>query len=145
MTRGWHPNEPMPVAWQHVKPGDSVAGAICLPYPPSVNHMWRRARNGRVYLSEEARTWREQARWYLRTAGVVQALDGPVAVTIIVFRPRRRGDIDNIAKAILDALNEVAYLDDGQVVQLSMTRYDDARNPRVLVRVNRVGADTMGR
>lgn len=141
--RGWHPNEPMPVAWQHVQPGDVVAGAVCLPYPPSVNHMYRRSGN-RVVLSPEVRAWRERAHWYLRVAGVA-LLEGPVAVTVIAYRPRRRGDIDNLAKAVLDALNGFAFGDDGQVVLLTMSRYDDARNPRVLVRVSSVGAETHGR
>lgn len=142
--RGWHPNEPLPVAWAHAKPGDVVAGAICLPYPPSVNHMYRRAGN-RVVLSHEVRDWRERAHWYLRLAGIVAPLEGPVAVTVIAYRPRRRGDIDNLAKAILDGLNGYAYEDDAQVVYLSMTRYDDARNPRVLVRVSRVDQELLRR
>ena len=142
--RGWHPNEPMPVAWSHAKPGDVVAGAICLPYPPSVNHMYRRAGN-RVVLSHEVRDWRERAHWYLRLAGIVAPLEGPVAVTVIAYRPRRRGDIDNLAKAVLDALNGFAFGDDGQVVLLTMSRYDDARNPRVLVRVSSVGPEANGR
>ncbi len=141
--RGWHPNEPMPVAWQHVQPGDVVAGAVCLPYPPSVNHMYRRSGN-RVVLSPEVRAWRERAHWYLRVAGVA-LLEGPVAVTVIAYRPRRRGDIDNLAKAVLDALNGFAFGDDGQVVLLTMSRYDDARNPRVLVRVSSVGPEAHGR
>jgi crossover junction endodeoxyribonuclease RusA len=72
-------------------------------------------------------------------------LEGPVAVTVIAYRPRRRGDIDNLAKAILDGLNGYAYEDDAQVVYLSMTRYDDARNPRVLVRVSRVDQELLRR
>ena len=142
--RGWHPNEPMPVAWSHAKPGDVVAGAICLPYPPSVNHMYRRSGN-RVVLSPEVRAWRDKAHWYLRLAGIVAPLEGPVAVTVIAYRPRRRGDIDNLAKAVLDALNGFAFGDDGQVVLLTMSRYDDARNPRVLVRVSSVGPEANGR
>jgi crossover junction endodeoxyribonuclease RusA len=142
--RGWHPNEPLPTPYDQAQPGDVVAGAVCLPYPPSVNHMYRRAGN-RVVLSPEVRAWRDKAHWYLRLAGIVQVLDGPVAVSVLAYRPRRRGDIDNLAKAILDGLNGFAYTDDAQVVYLSMTRYDDARNPRVLVRVSRVGSDTLGR
>ena len=142
--RGWHPNEPLPTPYGQAKPGDVVAGAVCLEYPPSVNHMYRRAGN-RVILSPEVRAWRERAHWYLRLAGVVRPLEGPVSVSVIAYRPRRRGDIDNLAKAILDALNGFAYGDDEQVVLLSMTRYDDARNPRVLVRVNNVDSDNVGR
>jgi crossover junction endodeoxyribonuclease RusA len=106
--------------------------------------MYRRAGN-RVVLSHEVRDWRERAHWYLRLAGIVAPLEGPVAVTVIAYRPRRRGDIDNLAKAILDGLNGYAYEDDAQVVHLSMTRYDDARNPRVLVRVSRVDQELLRR
>ncbi|MBU6288863.1 MAG: RusA family crossover junction endodeoxyribonuclease [Chloroflexi bacterium] len=142
--RGWHPNEPLPTPYDQAQPGDVVAGAVCLPYPPSVNHMYRRAGN-RVVLSPEVRAWRDKAHWYLRLAGIVAPLEGPVAVTVIAYRPRRRGDIDNLAKAVLDALNGFAFGDDGQVVLLTMSRYDDARNPRVLVRVSSVGPEANGR
>lgn len=142
--RGWHPNEPLPTPYDQAQPGDVVAGAICLPYPPSVNHMYRRSGN-RVVLSPEVRAWRDRAHWYLRLAGIVAPLEGPVAVTVIAYRPRRRGDIDNLAKAVLDALNGFAFGDDGQVVLLTMSRYEDARNPRVLVRVSSVGPEANGR
>lgn len=40
--------------------------------------------------------------------------------------PDKKPDIDNIAKAVLDALNEVAYRDDAQVVELQMRKkYSD--------------------
>jgi Holliday junction resolvase RusA-like endonuclease len=48
-----------------------------------------------------------------------------------------RPDIDNVAKAILDALNGVAYKDDDQVVNLSVSkRY--AIDPFVSVRISEV-------
>lgn len=34
--------------------------------------------------------------------------------------PTKKPDIDNIVKAVLDALNEVAYRDDTQVVELQV-------------------------
>jgi crossover junction endodeoxyribonuclease RusA len=33
-----------------------------------------------------------------------------------------RGDIDNYAKAVLDGLNDIAYLDDKQVLKLDLTK-----------------------
>ena len=40
--------------------------------------------------------------------------------------PDKKPDIDNIAKAVLDALNEVAYRDDAQAVELQMRKkYSD--------------------
>ena len=51
--------------------------------------------------------------------------------------PTSRPDIDNVAKAILDALNTVVYEDDDQVVNLSVSkRY--AIDPFVSVRISEV-------
>ena len=76
---------------------------------------------------------------------------GPVSVTIRAFsplpksRPKRvenepwtiSPDIDNIAKAVLDALNGIAYDDDAQVVELHVYKHDRTRGvgpcPRVEV------------
>ena len=106
---------------------------LTLPYPPTVNHMYRRAR-GHLALTPEALAFRHA----VRTIAMVQdvrPVTGPVAVFVDVYRPRRRGDLDNILKAILDALNGVAYRDDEQVEQINAQRYDDKRAPRVEVSV----------
>ena len=47
-------------------------------------------------------------------------------------RPSVRPDIDNLAKAILDALNGVLFKDDGQVVEMKAMKCYSA-NPRVVV------------
>ena len=48
-------------------------------------------------------------------------------------RPTSRPDLDNIAKAILDALNGVAYTDDSNVIELSIQRRYTDLEPRVAV------------
>lgn len=40
-----------------------------------------------------------------------------------ILRPDKKPDIDNILKVVLDALNEVAYEDDKQVVELIGRKY----------------------
>ena len=40
-----------------------------------------------------------------------------------IIRPIKKPDCDNVAKAILDALNNIAYKDDAQVVELSVSKY----------------------
>lgn len=67
--------------------------------------------------------------------------DAPVAVRIDIYRalpkstPRRiesepdtiKPDVDNVAKAVLDGLNGVAYDDDAQVVDLRIVKHDRIR------------------
>lgn len=48
--------------------------------------------------------------------------------------PTKKPDLDNIAKAIADALNGVAYLDDSQIVSLNVSKVY-AENPRVEVSI----------
>ena len=106
---------------------------LVLPYPPTVNHMYRRAR-GHLALTPEALAFRHAVRMIAMVQGV-QPVTGPVAVFLDVYRPRRRGDLDNILKATLDALNGIAYRDDDQVEQITAQRYDDKRAPRIEVSV----------
>lgn len=44
--------------------------------------------------------------------------------------PAKKPDIDNIAKAVLDALNSVAYRDDTQIVELQI-RKQYSEKPRL--------------
>lgn len=52
--------------------------------------------------------------------------------------PIKRPDTDNIAKGISDALNEIAYKDDSQIVMLTVAKYY-ANEPRVEVHIHEVG------
>jgi len=106
---------------------------LVLPYPPTVNHMYRRAR-GHLALTPEALAFRHAVRMIAMVQGVTP-VSGPVAVFLDVYRPRRLGDLDNILKATIDALNGIAYRDDDQVTEIHAQRYEDKRAPRVEVSV----------
>ena len=106
---------------------------ITLPFPVSANRYWRNF-NGRMVISPEARAYKEQAAWLARAAGT-EPLSGSVAVTLRVYRPAKRMDLDNAVKILLDSLIGVAYIDDSQIVRIVAERYDDKRNPRVEVEV----------
>jgi Holliday junction resolvase RusA-like endonuclease len=74
---------------------------------------------------------------YVNAGGEV--LEGPVSVRIVCWfdRPKSHSkkrrqdpepkttkpDLDNVGKAILDALNEIAYNDDGQVFMLTVEKW----------------------
>jgi Holliday junction resolvase RusA-like endonuclease len=106
-----------------------------LPYPPTVNHLWKRYRN-RTVLSREGREYRRAIRLALACRSVTPQ-HGPLAVSIDVNPPdRRRRDLDNLHKALLDALGRGgAYFDDSQIDRLTITRCGIVRGGRVRVRV----------
>lgn len=100
--------------------------------PPSLNAYYRTWK-GRILISKEGRGYR--AKVALAAIGT-RPLQGPVAVTARLYRPARRGDLDNSLKALFDSLNGVAWVDDAQVVELHALRRDDKTRPRVEVVVN---------
>lgn len=53
------------------------------------------------------------------------------------IRPTKKPDVDNIAKAILDSLNGLAYDDDSQVVRLSIDKVYGLE-PCVMVALNQI-------
>lgn len=109
-----------------------------LPYPPSVNHYWRRV-GARTLISRGGRAFR-QAVCTILAVGGVQPLAGRLEMEIVVHPPdRRRRDIDNVQKALLDALQHGgAYEDDSQIVRLAIEKGDPVDGGRTLVRINEV-------
>ena len=106
-----------------------------LPFPPSVNRIWRNIGN-RTILSREARLYRQTIESILQCKRF-NILVGPIAVDILAFPPdRRRRDIDNLSKALLDSLQHAgAFLDDSQIERLSIERREVIPNGGVIVRI----------
>lgn len=101
----------------------------CLPYPPSANRYWRIFR-GRPVTSSEARLYKANAKVSL-SARCFEPLSGPLSLFVGVYRPARRGDLDNTLKVVLDACNGFLWNDDSQIVDIFASRYEDKENPRV--------------
>lgn len=106
-----------------------------LPYPPSVNHYWRYY-SGRVCISKHGLAYRAIVAFYMRLAKA-KTMSGPVGLKIAVYPPdRRRRDIDNVLKALLDALQHGgAFQDDYQVSRINIKRYEPCENGAVIVEI----------
>ena len=106
-----------------------------LPFPPSVNHYYRRV-GPRTLISREGRRFRERVCAHLAGLGV-RRLSGPLRIEIEIYPPdRRRRDIDNVQKALLDALQHGGlYEDDSQIVKLDIERRGCIAQGRTIVRV----------
>lgn len=97
-----------------------------LPWPPSANTYWRHPAKGplagRHLISEAGRAYRIEVIALLFKYPHTP-LKGPLKLTIAAHRPdRRRRDIDNILKPLLDALTHAnIYEDDSQIHELCVT------------------------
>ena len=109
-----------------------------LPWPPSVNHYWRHV-GPRVLVSREGRAYRRACHlaMCLQLQRTPDKFSGQVSLTIYVAPPdRRRRDLDNILKALLDALQAIGvYGDDSQVTELYMRRCKPIAQGQVRVEV----------
>ena len=95
-----------------------------MPWPPSNNHYYTVVR-GRKILSSEGRRYGESAAF--ATAGrnrPVQPLSGRLRVEVLASPPdRRRRDLDNLLKPVLDALTRGQVIgDDSQIDDLRICR-----------------------
>ena len=99
-----------------------------LPWPPTVNSYWRHKVIGKlatVYISQEGQAYRKAVNLCLMEHGVkTYALEGDLRVEIEVFAPdRRKRDIDNLLKSLLDSLTHAqVWKDDNQIADLRIYR-----------------------
>lgn len=84
-----------------------------------------------MVTSAEARAYKEHCGWLLKAAGITEPTSGEVRLRVCLYRPAKRGDLDNFLKILIDSLNGILYVDDAQVVEIHALRFEDKNNPRV--------------
>lgn len=92
---------------------------ITMPWPPSVNTYWRTFQ-GRMIISAKGRDYREAVADQVLMQKAAKHYEGKLKVEIEAWRPdNRRRDLDNLLKAVLDALTHAGvWADDGLIVDL---------------------------
>ncbi len=108
-----------------------------LPYPPSINHYYRRV-GPRTLISREGRAFRRDVCALLGGGGPRKPpAGGRIALAMDAFPPdRRRRDLDNIQKASLDALEHAGvYADDSQIDLLVTRRGQVVPKGRLVIRL----------
>lgn len=112
-----------------------------LPWPPSVNRLWRSPNRGplagRTLLSREGRSYRSEVLAAIIEQGRPKGSSGRLSVEIIANPPdRRRRDLDNLLKACLDGLVHCQVIrDDGDIDRLEITRSAVVKGGSLIVRI----------
>jgi Holliday junction resolvase RusA-like endonuclease len=110
----------------------------------------------RTFTPEKSVRFEDTVRLFAQAAGI-PLLDGPVRVMIQAVWPMKgaplkkgsrpsipkatKPDVDNVAKAICDACNGIAWHDDGQVCELHITKRHAAQGEaaRTIVTISALG------
>lgn len=133
---------------------------LILPYPVSANRYWRtRAVKGvaMTYVSSEAKAYKSQVAIVAKLAGIIQPMQGRVAVSYILYPKRpldwvKRAtkqpndwddtvaclDLDNAQKVLLDSLKGVVFEDDKWVRQIDAIRAEPDGEARIVVMVRKI-------
>ena len=107
--------------------------ALTLPWPPSVNHYWGQ-RGHRKYITARGLAFREQVAESVAESGA-HAGTGRLSVFVSLFQPtRRKCDIDNYMKALIDALQHAGlFEDDEQIDRLEIVRMPPTKGGKCCV------------
>ena len=89
---------------------------LTVPFPPSVNHYWRMA-GSRVYICAAGRNYRKAVADEVMILRMNKKLNKQLKVTITAYRPdAKRRDLDNLLKAVLDALTHAGVYEDDSLI-----------------------------
>jgi len=106
-----------------------------LPFPPSVNHYWRHIRLGKrlaAILSAAGRQYRADAIAALSHVWN-HRLACPLRLSAAFRPPDRRGrDLDNYAKALLDAMQHAGVFTDDAIVWDLHLRWDVSETGEII-------------
>lgn len=102
----------------------------------------RSGANGRHYLPDNYRYWKDNAVWELKKQHSGTAIYHPVCVDIVLLgKHSRRGDGDNIAGSVWDALVQAGILRDdnlNNIPAMSLQLFWGTEAPTTLIRLSTV-------
>lgn len=113
-----------------------------LPWPPSVNRIWRTTSKGIIYLTKAAKEYRQMVCYIVAASRLKDAFpkDSHLEMTMLAYPPdNRHRDIDNICKCVLDALEDASvYNNDSQIRILHLEMLEMRKGGMITVTLNRM-------
>lgn len=107
--------------------------------PLSTQHIYRYTCIGkfaRLYMLREGKQLKEQYQLEARNQHKKRPTSLSVEMEItLFFKDKRRRDVDNYNKLVLDALEGIAYQDDSQIQKLTVIKNYSKENPRIEIEI----------
>lgn len=109
-----------------------------LPWPPSINHYYIRARHG-VVIGAKGQAYRKESSILLSRYKDSFLSSDRLSVSIALHPPdKRKRDIDNPIKVLLDCMQASAiFEDDNQIDYLTIKRHEIIKHGRVTIQVSK--------
>jgi crossover junction endodeoxyribonuclease RusA len=113
---------------------------LTLPYPPTVNHYWGTS-GKRRYIKPQGIKFRNDVIGIVLQNNANKKLPDRVMIDIKAYMPdRRKRDLDNINKAIFDALiHSGVILDDEQIDVLHSERKEVFKDGKIELTISALG------
>ena len=107
---------------------------LILPYPPTVNTYWG-ANGHRRFISKQGVAFTDEVSLIVKNSKSKSFGDKRLAIQIMIHpRDKRRFDLDNLLKAILDALMKAGmYNDDSQIDYIEIARGEQVDGGKTVV------------
>ena len=107
--------------------------------PLSTQHIYRYACRGSfptVYMTKEGKNLKELYQFLAQNQykGGVMSTECEMVISLY-FKDKRRRDVDNYNKLILDSLEGIVYEDDKQITKLTIEKHISPDSPRVEVKI----------
>ena len=105
----------------------NVGVTFTLPFPPSINDYYRRRVKGGVYIDSTGQAFRKavvERLSFIFKGGKPTTSDIEMQVEMYP-KDRRRRDVDNILKPLLDAMEHAGvYKNDSQIKKLTIEKFE---------------------
>ena len=114
---------------------------LYVPFPPTINSYYKMTQAGQRYLDKSVRAFRETVAESINEQCPGLCLDCGLFMEVYLFMPdRRKRDVDNYMKGLLDALTEAGlWEDDSQVHQLHIYRGEVIKGGLVRIELSEAG------
>tara|TARA_Y100000310_G_scaffold217314_1_gene218386 strand:- start:3026 stop:3484 length:459 start_codon:yes stop_codon:yes gene_type:complete len=111
--------------------------------PISKSNAYKRGRGKSFYKDAKYVEYEETLQQAaIEAMGDNPPFEGPCHITLrFYFKTYRRKDLTNMPKTACDALNDIVYLDDTQIVSAELEKLYDKENPRVEIIVEELPDD----
>jgi crossover junction endodeoxyribonuclease RusA len=118
-----------------------MAKIILLGNPLSTQHIYKityRSGFPRMYMTSVGYSLKEIYQLEAKTQWNQKIIDYNIELYIkLYFKDKRKRDIDNHSKIILDSLTGIVYLDDKYIKKMTIEMLYDKRNPRAEIEISK--------